>query len=123
MPFQIPAINEIKAKTISPNTYKIYKTHLNKLFKAGYTSPDALLANQKAITDLIEETLPGDDPINKTKRRLWMSSIRWCLADTPSDKQKVFNKYYLTTYNDPAPGTKLKNGTVWVAREDFKPSK
>jgi len=120
MPFQMPARDEIKSRTISENTWKIYRTHLNKLFKAGYTNPEALLMNQKAITELIEEVIPGNTPDEKTKKRLWMSSIRWVLADTPLTQQTIFNQYYLTTFNDPAPGTILKNGTKWVARDEFK---
>ena len=120
MPFQMPKIDEIKSKTISPNTWKIYRTHLNKLFKAGYTNPEALLTNQEAITKLIEETIPGNTPDEKTKKRLWMSSIRWVLADTPLIYQITFNQYYLTTFNDPLPGTILKNGTKWVARDEFQ---
>jgi hypothetical protein len=123
MPFQMPKIDDIKSKTISPNTWKIYRTHLNKLFKAGYTNPDALLMNQKAIIDLIQEVIPGNTPDEKTKKRLWMSSIRWVLADTPPSQQAIFNEYYPKTFNDPAPGTVLKNGTKWVARDEFVKSK
>jgi len=116
----MPKIDEIKSKKIKETTWKIYRTHLNKLFKAGYTNAEALLMNQKAITDLIEETIPGNTPDEKTKKRLWMSSIRYVLADTPLIQQIIFNQYYLTTFNDPLPGTILKNGTKWVAREEFK---
>ena len=52
-----------------------------------------------------------------------MSSIRYVLADTPLIQQIIFNQYYLTTFNDPAPGTILKNGTKWVARDEFVKNK
>jgi len=119
MPFQIPKIDDIKSKTISLNTWKIYRTHLNKLFKAGYTSPDALLMNQQAIIDLIKETIPGNTPDEKTKKRLWMSAILWCLADVPDAKKSIFVSYYPETFNFPEPGTVLKNGTVWLSRDEF----
>ena len=55
---------------LTDGTKRIYRAALNKLAKAGYDTPKALLDNQKAVLDVIN-TLAKDDG----KKRLFLSAI------------------------------------------------
>lgn len=55
---------------LTDGTKKIYRAALNKLAKAGYDTPQALLANQKDVVNHIN-TMTNDDG----KKRLILSAI------------------------------------------------
>ncbi|MFZ4598712.1 MAG: hypothetical protein ACOYNN_08720 [Terrimicrobiaceae bacterium] len=118
--FQLPVIH---SKTISESSMKVYMSHLNRLAKMGITTPELILENQKKIVKHIKETIPDDDAISKQKKRLWMTTILYAVADKPDKEKMILKKYYPETFNYPAPGTAvtLKNGTtiIWKSREDY----
>ena len=74
---------------LTDGTKKIYRAALNKLAKAGYDTPQALLANQKAVIDIIN-TIAKDDG----KKRLFLSAIFKTVqhAELP-EKQEFYNAF------------------------------
>ena len=112
--FAVPARDEINSKTITDGTWKIYRGLLNRLAKKEILTASDILQNQEDVVKFIKAS---ED--TNVKRRLFLSAVLWCLADV-AEPQKVILRKFQDTVNDfPAPGTVLKNGQVWLSKEEF----
>ena len=112
--FAVPARDEIGSKTITDGTWKIYRGLLNRLAKKEILTASDILQNQEDVVKFIKAS---ED--TNVKRRLFLSAVLWCLADV-AEPQKVILRKFQDTVNDfPAPGTVLKNGQVWLSKEEF----
>jgi len=112
--FAVPARDEINSKQITDGTWKIYRGLLNRLAKKEILTASDILQNQEEVVKFIKAS---ED--TNVKRRLFLSAVLWCLADV-AEAQKVTLRKFQDTVNDfPAPGTVLKNGQVWLSKEEF----
>jgi len=112
--FYVADASDVKSKTITEGTFKIYRGFLNRLAKEKIYKPEDILAKQDEVVEIIKasnETNP--------KRRLFLSAVLWVLADLPEDQKGTLRKFQQTVNDFPAPGTVLKNGTVWLSKEEF----
>jgi hypothetical protein len=112
--FYVAGPSSVKSKTISDGTFVIYRGFLNRLAKQKIYMPAEILAKQAEIVEIIKasnETNP--------KRRLFLSAVLWVIADYPEDQKATLRQFQQTVNDFPAPGTVLKNGQVWLSKEEF----
>ena len=112
--FAVPARDEITSKKITEGTFKIYRGLLNRLAKEEILTTADILSKQDDVVNIIkasEQTNP--------KRRLFLSAVLWATADIPEAQKATLRKFQDTVNDFPAPGTVLKNGTVWLSKEEF----
>jgi len=116
--FEIPTIEDIKSKTIKISSWKIYRTYLNKLAAAGYTTVQSLLDNQAEIVKIVK-----DANLSKDVSRRWMSAIIWCISDYPEKNKKILRQYQEETFDFPEEGKEYKDKDgvtkVWQSREQY----
>jgi hypothetical protein len=100
MPFDLP---DIASKDVSVNTRKIYKTHLNKIAAAGYSTLNDLMNSPRSVIEVIDGIMPEPDLLPKAtleermkayrvKKRIFYSAIFYALSDT--DYLDSTNPYY-----------------------------
>ena len=116
--FAVPAKEDITTKTITDGTWKIYRGYLNRLAKDEILSIADVLQKQDEVVKIIKES----DSTN-VKQRLFLSAILWALSDTPESQKKTLRQFQDTINDFPAPGTVLKNGQVWLSKEEFMAKK
>jgi len=112
--FAVPTRDEITSKKITEGTFKIYRGLLNRLAKEEILTTADILSKQDDVVKIIqasEQTNP--------KRRLFLSAILWATADIPEAQKATLRKFQETVSDFPAPGTVLKNGQVWLSKEEF----
>jgi hypothetical protein len=112
--FAVPTRDEITSKKITEGTFKIYRGLLNRLAKEEILTTADILSKQDDVVNIIkasEQTNP--------KRRLFLSAVLWATADIPEAQKATLRKFQDTVNDFPAPGTVLKNGTVWLSKEEF----
>ena len=112
--FFVAGPSDITSKTITEGTFKIYRGFLNRLAKQKIYKPADILSKQDEVVEIIK----ASDETNP-KRRLFLSAVLWVLADLPEDKKATLRKFQQTVNDFPAPGTVLKNGQVWLSKEEF----
>jgi hypothetical protein len=112
--FSVPARDEINSKQITDGTWKIYRGLLNRLAKKEILTPSDLIQNQEEVVKFIKAS---ED--TNVKRRLFLSAVLWCLADVAENQKVILRKFQDTVNDFPAPGTVLKNGQVWLSKEEF----
>jgi hypothetical protein len=112
--FAVPARDEINSKQITEGTWKIYRGLLNRLARDEILTPADILSNQDQVVKIIK----ASDSTN-VKRRLFLSAVLWCLSDIAEAQKTTLRKFQDTVNDFPAPGTVLKNGQVWLSKEEF----
>tara|TARA_R110000868_G_scaffold38213_1_gene133980 strand:- start:1233 stop:1610 length:378 start_codon:yes stop_codon:yes gene_type:complete len=92
--FELPAnLEELyKAKTgsvHSPSTLKLYKSYLNKIAKAGYTTPALLIKEKKKVLEFVKS-------LNETYQKTAMTSIFYALSGHANNKRNkgLYKDYY-----------------------------
>lgn len=116
--FAVPAREDITTKQITEGTWKIYRGYLNRLAKEEILSIADVLQKQDEVVKIIKES----DSTN-VKQRLFLSAVLWALSDTPESQKKTLRQFQDTINDFPAPGTVLKNGQVWLSKEEFMAKK
>ena len=116
--FAVPAREDITTKQITEGTWKIYRGFLNRLAKDAILSTADILQKQDEVVKIIK----ASDPTN-TKQRLFLSAVLWATADIPETQKATLRKFQDTINDFPAPGTVLKNGQVWLSKEEFMAKK
>lgn len=100
-------------KSVSVNTAKIYKTHLNKLAKeTPYNSVADLVNHPIAIINYIKTSTADetDESKRRYKRRVKYCAIFWALHDHEMLKQP--DNPYRKAFHDEDPLT-TTDGTAW----------
>ena len=100
--FELPTnLEELyKAKTgsvHSPSTLKLYKSYLNKIAKAGYTTPALLIKEKKKVLEFVKSLSAG---YQKTA----MTSIFYALsgyANNRRNKGLYYDFFQVLKGNDP----------------------
>ena len=112
--FEVPLPTEIKGKTISEGTWKIYRGFLNRLAPDGILTQSDLLSRQDDVIEIVKKS-----ESKKEKQRLFMSAIVWVLTDHPESDKTKLRAFQQKTYDFPTPGT-IVNGKPWLSYEDYK---
>ena len=112
--FAVPAIDEINSKKITEGTFKIYRGLLNRLARDEILTTADILSKQDDVVKIIKASEQSNP-----KRRLFLSAVLWATADIPEDQKATLRKFQDTVSDFPAPGTVLKNGQVWLSKEEF----
>lgn len=92
--FDLPAnLEELyKAKTgsaHSPSTLKLYKSYLNKLAKAGYSTPALLIKEKKKVLEFVKS-------LNAAYQKTAMTSIFYALSGHTNNRRNkgLYKDYY-----------------------------
>jgi len=84
------------SKELSDTSIKIYTSHLNKLAKAGYDTPQSLIDSAEQVVNYIWGISGGSDDKSNRVRRVFASAIFWVLPKTyrtaPNPYQRLFDK-------------------------------
>ena len=118
---------EIKGKTLSPTSVRIYQGRLTHLIDSGFKNIDDLLEYPDEIIEFIKTMSDNGAKSDKEKeaelleQRVWMSAIDYVLFDTPADKKKKYTDYYATLWLKP--GDKYGNGQIWLSKEEWAAKK
>ena len=112
--FYVAGPSDVQSKTITEGTFKIYRGYLNRLSKQNIYKPADILSKQEQVIEIIK----ASDETNP-KRRLFLSAVLWVIADYPEDQKATLRQFQQTVNDFPAPGTVLKNGQVWLSKEEF----
>ena len=112
MEFTLP--NNVK--TVSVNTAKVYKTHLNHLATLGFDTDEKIAARAEEVVEAIDNIVAfqEDEEKAKHKARIYYSAIFYALYDHPMMKEKRnplrngFHKYDPSKTNEGESWKKIK---------------
>jgi len=113
MPFELPATFQ---KDLTMSTRKVYKSKLNKLAQAGFSTVHDLDTKRRLVIQAIEElTNSGDGEKERNLRRYYLSAIFWVL---PGARDKT-NAYYHFWQKRALPLKVMNSDDNWVKRKNL----
>jgi hypothetical protein len=113
MPFESFTVK----KEITKNTLSSYKSRLNRLATAGYSTVDSLVNNQDDIIQIVKDSGGDSDP-ERHKKRIFMSAIFYALSDLDNSHKKKYHAYFQTIYP-----SKNVDGDPWKSKEQYAKDK
>ena len=117
--FQLPESGFNPKKDGDPlaaSSQALYKSKLNALAAAGYTTVALVWKNTLKVIKLIKElTGDGSSDMDNMKRRQYLSAI---FAVSPVAKTKTNNAFY-RYYQKCLPGTNAATGEAWKKKKEM----
>lgn len=109
--FQMP--DELH-KELSPTSQKIYKTRLNTLARAGYTTVDALLSNKTKVIATIKEAVSTVSQERMIARQ-YISAISWVCGKDAMGANNAYQRYFQTVLPK-----ETSEGDKWLKKNKFQ---